>query len=177
MQESRLTNTRQLAELVEQKHACLVQLLEIGARQEELIQAGDMTQLLRVLTSKHSLIAALQRIERDLTPFRDQDPQTRVWSSAEARADCAEKAALCRELLDDVVRQEKFNESLLLKQREAVADRLGQVHAAARASGAYRMHARSKLKATGPSAPERATVAETGRGGPVSGLDLSSDIR
>ena len=177
MQDSKQTSTQQLAALVEQKHACLVQLRDIGARQEELIGASDMTQLLRVLTSKHHLIATLQQIERDLTPFRDEDPDARTWSSAEARSDCAAKSALCRELLDDVVRQEKFNETLMLKQRQAVADRLGQVHAAARASGAYRMHARGKLRTTVPSTQETAYVAESGRGGPASGLDLSSDIR
>jgi flagellar biosynthesis/type III secretory pathway chaperone len=176
-QASSPSSTERLAGLVDQKHACLVQLREIGMRQEELIRAGDMTQLLRVLTSKHHLISTLQRIEDELTPFREDDPDARVWRSPQSRAECAQMVAACRELLDEVVRQEKLNESLMLKRREAVADRLGQVHAAARASGAYRMHTRGRIKTAAGTSREASAMPATSGGNATSGLDLSSDIR
>jgi hypothetical protein len=177
IQTSSPTNTDLLAALIEQKHACLVQLREMGMRQEELIQASDMTQLLRVLASKHHLIGTLQRIETDLAPFREEDPDTRMWVSLEARAQCAHTAALCRGLLDEVVRQEKLNESLMLKRREAIAFRLGHVHASARASGAYRMHVRAKVTTPGAISTEASAFAATSGRDSTSGLDLSSDIR
>ena len=183
MPQSDSTSTDQLARLVEEKHACLVQLRDLGARQQELIERGEMTQLLRLLGSKHQLIAALQRIEAELAPFRGQDPEARVWRSPETRAACASRVAASRELLDAVVNLEKSNESLMLARQQSVADRLHQVHAAERASGAYRMHARGRVKADSATAlgsemPQRTSVQTPVEAAAMTnGLDLTSDIR
>lgn len=182
MQQSTMTHTEQLAALVEKKHAYLVQLRDLGVRQRELIEANEMTQLLRILPSKSLLIGALRRMEQELAPYRDEDPDARVWRSAEARARCAEKAAACSALLDAVVRQEKANETLMLQRRKTVADRLSQVHVAARASGAYRVHARGTAGTVPPQSEERhgsggGDGAAVRAAAPSSGLDLSSNIR
>lgn len=129
--------TDQLAELMDRKLACLSQLREIGRRQAALIADGDLTELLRLLAAKQHLIGALQGVERALVPFRDEQPEARQWRSAEARARCARKASLCRQLLAEIVEQEKAGEARLAQRRDDVAQQLNQVHSARRARGAY----------------------------------------
>jgi len=182
MPDSQFTHTERLAKLVEDKRACLGQLRSLGGRQQELIEDGDMTQLLTLLSTKQRFIALLQSLERDLAPFRSEDPDARVWSSPQARARCAEEAAQCGKLLDEVVDQERKNESLMHQRRHAVADRLHQVHAQARASGAYRLHLRERpAAAAGRSVVQGDPQVEGYAGGrppaPPTTLDLSSDIR
>ena len=50
-----------LAELVVKKHDLLVQLRDVGLRQIELIDGGDMTQLLKLLSSKQRLLNGLPK--------------------------------------------------------------------------------------------------------------------
>ena len=64
----------------------------MGKRQMEFVADGEMTQLLDVLAAKQRVLGNLQRVERGLDPFRGQDPETRVWRSTEARAECCRAA-------------------------------------------------------------------------------------
>jgi hypothetical protein len=174
--------TGQLAILVERKHCCLAQLRDLGLQQRRLIEEGDMAPLLRLLASKQHVIETLQSVEHDLGPFRNDDPEARVWDSPQDRARCAAQAAECRDLLEEVVRLERANESLMTHRRAAVADRLQQVHAAARASSAYRVHSRgsagmpSDLKASAAPFPGPNYSAQ-GAAPARSNLDISSEIR
>ena len=52
---------------------------ELGLRQAALISAENMTELLRMFGSKQRLIEQLQLFERQLDPFREQDPERRTW--------------------------------------------------------------------------------------------------
>ena len=131
------TETDQLADLLAKKLQCLVQLRDLASRQSVLIDAGDMTQLLKVLAAKQHLIEAMREIEKRLEPFHRQDPETRIWRSAEDRARCAECAAACSELLSEVMKQEKQGERTLRKRRNNVATQLEEAHAAGQARGAY----------------------------------------
>jgi hypothetical protein len=175
-------STAHLAILIQQKHGCLLHLRDVGLRQRELIEQGDMSQLLRLLASKQQLIATLQRVEHELAPYRDEHPQTRLWPSPEDRARCAAQAAACRDLLDEIVRQERSNETLMTHRSKAVADRLQHVHAAARASGAYRAQTRMRSKiaehSSAPTSAHDAPIGSARRASTMpSSLDLSSDIR
>lgn len=178
MSNPQTSHTERLARLIDDKLSCLLQLRDLGDRQQQLIEGGEMTQLLDLLATKQRFIGILQAIERDLTPFRGEDPQERVWPSPQDRSRCAERSARCNELLNELVGQEKANESLMQQRRHAVADRLHQVHAQSRASGAYRAHARGKPSNDQAARVVRETLASgaetTGRS---TTLDLSSDIR
>ena len=80
-------STTRLADLIAKRRRCLEQLLELGRRQAELIAAGNMADLMRLLAAKQQLIAALQTLEKELAPFHDEDPDSRRWASPEdARA-------------------------------------------------------------------------------------------
>ena len=78
-----------LVQLIRAKHACLVQLRDMGRRQLELIEAGDLTALLELLSAKQRPLSELQRAERALGPFRAQNAAERRWPSPEDRAACA----------------------------------------------------------------------------------------
>jgi len=132
-----LPDTDLLFRLVRARRACLASLRDIGRRQLELAQQGNITALLDVLSAKHRPLTELQRIERALDPFRSQDPAGRRWPSPRDRAACAGELAECETLLAEIVRQEKQCEAALLRQRDVTATRLAQLRLAGQVRGAY----------------------------------------
>jgi hypothetical protein len=121
-------STELLAELMVKRRKCLTQLRDLGLRQAQLIAAGEISELLRLAGAKQQLIVALQAIERQLAPFQEQNPETREWSSPEARARCAADAEMCRKLINEVMTLEQDGERQMTVRRDQVA---GQIRAAA----------------------------------------------
>ena len=134
--------TRTLAALIERKHECLVGLRDLGLRQFELIDGGDLSQLLKLLSTKQHVIDLLQAIERDLTPFRQQDPEHRQWASPAERDRCAQQAEACQRLLAEIVAQEKQSESSLVARRDLAAQQIQGASVAGQARQAYTQFAR-----------------------------------
>jgi len=126
-----------LAQLICAKHQCLLQLRELGRRQLDLIESADMAGLLEVLSAKQHSISQLQRIEKALNPFRDDDPDGRQWNSNEDRQRCAEQLKQCETLFAEIVSQEKCSEGELIRRRDEAADRLQGAHLAGQVHGAY----------------------------------------
>ena len=138
------SETDVLAGLICTKHACLVELRDLGRRQLELIDRDDMTALLDVLTVKQRSLLKLQQIERALDPFRDQDPDRRDWPTPERRRRCAEQLRQCETLLAEIISQEKCGESALTRRRDEAATRLQGAHLAGQARSAYAAQAAGK---------------------------------
>jgi len=134
---STMVETEILADLIRARHRCLVQLRDMGRRQFELIDAGNMTGLLDVLAAKQRTLLELQRIERSLDPFRNQAPESRRWRAPEVRACCAEQLRQCEALLSEIVCQEKYSEGLLVRRRDEAAARLRGAQLAGEARTAY----------------------------------------
>lgn len=126
-----------LAELLERRHECLTQLHDLGGRQLELIMAEEMSQLLGVLAAKQRLLGKLTACQRQLDPFRGQEPGERVWRSPEKREQCVTLAGVSDDLFARILDQEKRGEDCLRRRRDLAAERLRDVHAAGRATGAY----------------------------------------
>lgn len=135
--------TDRLAELIRKKHHVLVQLRDVGQRQTDLVTSGDIASLLKLLAAKQQLISALHGLERELTPYYAEDPDRRQWPSPQDRAQCAQQAAECNALLEDIVRLEKLGAEKLTMRRNEVADQLQQVHAATHVRSAYEAQRRS----------------------------------
>ena len=129
--------TDTLSELIRQKRDLLLRLRNMGKRQMEFVAEGEMTQLLDVLAAKQRVLGNLQRVERGLDPFRSQDPETRVWRSAEARAECSELLDECQRLLGETVEQERQSEAALTVRRDEAAVRLHTVARGRLRTGAY----------------------------------------
>ncbi len=132
-----MPSTELLAELIDRKHQVLVQLRDAGRRQAEVVRGGDTSALLKLLAAKQYLIAALQQVERDTTPFRGEDPDQRVWRQPDDRARCARQAAECNDLLAEVIALEKESAEQMVARRQDVADQLQRVHAAGQVRSAY----------------------------------------
>jgi hypothetical protein len=127
-----------LAELVERKLRVLVQLRELTVRQPSLIATDDMKTLLRVFAAKQKLLEEIQRLDSHLEPFRSQDPQERVWRSADLQIRCRGAAEQCRRLVEEIKAAEKRDKLDLIERRDTTARQLEEAHAAAAARTAYR---------------------------------------
>ncbi len=165
--------TTNLADLIDKRHRCLLQLRDLGHKQAELIAAGEMGPLLRLIAAKNQLIAALQSIEQTLAPYHDQDPEQRVWSTSAARAQCAQQATACQQLLDEVMELERRNEQNIIERRDQVATQLQAAQAAGAARGAYQAH-----QLSAPQGPHLTPSASPAPLGNQQGhqLDLQSDV-
>ncbi len=155
-------NTDNLADLVDKRHRCLLQLRDLGSKQTKLIATGEMGPLLRLIAVKNQLIGALQTIERELTPFHAQDPEQRNWPTPEARAKCAQQAAACTQLLEEVMQMERENETCMTERRDQVATQLQAAQTASAARGAYQAHQVSPPRGphSNPTAPIAPLVHE-----------------
>ncbi len=103
--------TDNLSRLVVRKHGLLMQMRDVGRQQLALIAGGDMTLLLKLLASKQRLLGALHALERELSPFRREDPERRLWRTAADRQRCADLAEQCNSLLAEVVQMEQRSET------------------------------------------------------------------
>lgn len=126
-----------LAELIAHRHVCLTQMHQLGTKQAELVASGEVGALLRLLSVKNQLIAALQTIEQQLAPFHVQDPESRIWSSPTARERCAQQAAECQTLLEQIMQMERDSEQKMTERRDQVASQLQAVQSAGAARRAY----------------------------------------
>lgn len=132
--------TDNLAELIRKKHLILVQLRDIGLRQQKLVDESATTALLQLLGAKQHLIAALQMVERSLRPFQAEDPGSRVWRSPADREVCATKAAECQQMLSEVMELERNQEARMVERRDQVAQQLRRANHAHQAVDAYQQH-------------------------------------
>lgn len=130
-------NTETLANLIAQKLQLVELLAKLSRAQMELIDGGDMNRLLTVLAAKQRLLNQLQQLEQALVPFRDEDPDQRVWASAEARELCRLNAARSEQLLAEIMQLERQGEAEMIRRRDETARRLEEVECAARAHTAY----------------------------------------
>jgi len=140
-----MNDTDALAELVDRKVECLTQLRDLGRHQDQMIADGSMGDLLKLLAIKQRLLTTLSKVERGLDPYRNQDPESRAWRSAEERSRCATASRRCEALLAEVVDQETRSERFLRERRDVVVAQLQTLHAAERARGAYAEEAGPQL--------------------------------
>ncbi len=130
-------DTDVLTRWIGQKLAILEQVRDLARRQSTLIAAGDIQRLLSILSAKQTLLNELQQVERELEPFRQQDPETRRWRGPTAREQCRQLAALCELTLRDIVQIEHQDEVDLRQRRDAAAIQLQESHDTAEATRAY----------------------------------------
>lgn len=133
-------DTDLLAKLIDRKRHVLSQLSQLTIRQLTTVRQGDMSHLLGLLAAKKHSLNELQAVERELDPFRHQDPDSRRWQSPAHRERAREVAEQCETLLQGIMRLEKQSETELVHRRDSVASRLQGVHGASQATKAYATH-------------------------------------
>lgn len=129
--------SERLAQLVNCKLQILQLLRRLAAQQLEVIAGGDMTNLLKLLAGKQTVMDQLAKLERQLDPFRGQDPDTRDWPSTAARELCQKNVETCNELLTEIMRLEKQGEGEMVGRRDDASTRLAGMHGASEARHAY----------------------------------------
>ena len=132
-----MNDPRILAEIIARKVQLLELLRKLCAAQLSLVGEGDMIRLMQVLSSKDSLLQQLQLLERELDPFRDEDPEQRRWESAELRQACRRDVDRCAALLAEIVALEKQSEAEMTRRRDATAAQLQNMYGSEEAQGAY----------------------------------------
>lgn len=126
-----------LAELIGKKLAVLEQLRDLSRRQSDLISDGDIERLLSVLSAKQTLLSELQKIQKELEPFRQQDPDARRWRSPAHRERCRQLAERSETLLGEIMLVERQSESEMVRRRDDAVARLHSVQSSADATRAY----------------------------------------
>src|SRR5262245_60368549 len=108
-------NTERLAALIAAKLQVLKILVQLSRRQIELIEAGEMTTLIKLLAAKQTVMAQLQAVEQELAPYRADDPEQRQWESPARRAACQAQAQLASDLLAETLALEQQAETAMLR--------------------------------------------------------------
>lgn len=126
-----------LAELIGKKLAVLEQLRDLSRRQSDLIADGQMQRLLGLLAAKQRLLAELQKLQKQLEPFRQQDPEARSWRSAAERQRCRQLVERSEAILGEIMLIEKQSESEMVRRRDDAKARLESLHSSADATRAY----------------------------------------
>jgi flagellar biosynthesis/type III secretory pathway chaperone len=132
-----MNSTETLANLIAQKLQLLELLARLSRAQAELIDGGDMTRLLPVLGAKQQLLAQMQQLEPALAPYRDENPELRVWASPAARDRCRANAERSEQLLAEIMLLERQGEAEMVRRRDEAARRLEEVEVGSQAHSAY----------------------------------------
>jgi hypothetical protein len=130
-------STAELAALISAKTQLLAILVQLGNRQLVLVNEAETTPLIKLLSAKQTVLQQLQAVERKLDPYRDQDPETRPWTSASDRAACQAQADRCNALLAESLELEKQAETAMRHRRDATAAALQNAQTAEGARWAY----------------------------------------
>ena len=129
--------TERLSQLILVKHDLLAQVYQLAQRQIEAVEAQDMDPLMSHLATKPTVLGHLPKVERVLDPFRSQDPEARVWNSAEDRRRCQITAERANVLLKEILALEQQAERQLSQARDATAIQLATANTAMAARSAY----------------------------------------
>lgn len=131
-------DTDVLAQLMDRKHEVLEQLHRLAQRQLAVVgEGGHTSELLGVLAAKQGLLDQLHAVQRQLDPYRHQDPDARQWRTPRDRQRCAQVSGRCQSLLGEVIELERRSEAQLKVQRDKTAAQLKAVSTAAEARAAY----------------------------------------
>ena len=134
---SDLTATQLLYDLILEQRKILLELKHFAETQLQIVQENELGKLVSLLATKQQAIQRLQDVDRRLNPFRDQDPDSRQWSSTEQRDECRRMAKECPRLLADVMKLEQASEEILTQQREQVTQQVDQSIARSQAAASY----------------------------------------
>lgn len=131
------TDTQQLSVLMERQLNVLSALRMLAMQQAGCLGADQVELLLSLIARKQPLIEEFLQIHAELKPFRDQDPEQRVWQNAKDRERCREQLEICNKLHQEIMRLESQALGELELNRNAIAAQLQDCRDATLASSAY----------------------------------------
>ena len=130
-------DANQLADLIQQRFATLDELLKLGRRQTEAIEAGRMTDLMRILSQKQHPLSRLTEIAELLRPAVQDDPTLRHWPSENARQTCRRQQEQCDQMHLELLAIEAACESALQDNRASIQHEIEQLNSSYQAAKHY----------------------------------------
>lgn len=116
--------TEILLECLRQRREVLLALRNLTDAQRNPARGGDASITLGILGRKEGLLDELSRIHEQLRPFREEDPDQRVWASPDRRRECQRIADEGQQLLQEILRTEETTLYEVTTQRDAIAAQL-----------------------------------------------------
>jgi hypothetical protein len=130
-------NGNELTALIDLRWTTLNALLELGRRQTEAIQAGRMSDLMRILSEKQGPLNRLSEIADALRDAAQDDPSQRFWDSESKRQDCRLRQEQCDQMHTELLAIEAASESTLQANRTAIQHDIDQLNASHQAASHY----------------------------------------
>lgn len=115
---------RDLLELFGREQACYTSLLDLSRRQKQIIETGDVDDLLQVLGQKQKVLSRVGEVENLLLPYKRNWPAIRSSLDSNDRQVLDLALATVEELLAELIALEKESEQLLIKRRDVVETEL-----------------------------------------------------
>lgn len=134
----------ELSALISERRTILAQLLELGARQVDVIASGRMSELMRILAEKQAPLQRLGDISVELRATAADDPLTRKWNSQQDRDECRLAQDDCERMHIELLAIEAQCETALIESRNAIQQELQQIDSAHQAASQY-AHAETTL--------------------------------
>lgn len=129
-------STHRLSQLVNQKTRLVTELHRVLTKQREMIDAEEVD-LLSLLAIKQRLLEALTLVDRQMDPFRAQDPDRRDWPTVEERHRCRDEAEQCEALFREVKSMEDYCMKKMQELQDRTQEQLQGVNSARQAAQAY----------------------------------------
>jgi hypothetical protein len=129
--------TKKLQELGSLKLHLLRSARELSIQQFEVMQSDDVSTLLTVLSRKSELLDTLRTLQKDLDPYREQQPEDRHWDSEEERLACRKTFEEIDRLLEELTQMDNQALEQMTKQRDAMASQIAQFATAEAVHNAY----------------------------------------
>lgn len=130
-------STDRLAELLCRKLQVLEEVLSISNAQKELVGRDEVESLMELLAAKQTLLDQMHTLQLALAPYRDEDPDLRIWHSPRRREQTQQVASRCESILAQIMQIEKECEQKLVARRNEVAADLKAADLAGHARDAY----------------------------------------
>ncbi len=130
-------NGNELSQLIDQRWSALNELLELSHRQTEAIDAGRMSDLMRVLSKKQAPLQQLSDIADRTRTAVDDDPALRHWASESDRQACRLLQDKCDQMHLDLLAIEAACESTLQENRSSIQTEIDQLNASHQAAMHY----------------------------------------
>ena len=127
----------QLSALITERQSILAQLLELGTRQVDVIAAGRMSELMRILAEKQDPLQRLGEISELLRETAGEDPRGRKWNSQRDRDACRQAQDDCERMHIELLAIEAQCETALNESRNAIQQELQQIDSAHQAASHY----------------------------------------
>ncbi|MBL8889771.1 MAG: hypothetical protein JNL67_07310 [Planctomycetaceae bacterium] len=131
--------TERLAHLVHQKSILVRELHKLVSKQQTMIRNQEVD-LIPLLAVKQRVLETLNEVDRAMDPFRQQDPDRRIWKSTEVRNACRDEADQCESLFRQVLLIENDCSMVLQQQQQKTREQLQGAVAAGQVSRAYQQN-------------------------------------